>query len=310
MYTPLNYEQLNVIESSYAPSMVKSMNNKVFDFWQRALFQRACSVLKFNLPDNWQGGRRDFFLYCLFRYGYVVVSELPEFGVFFQPASLTGYDFYYQPTRALIVNAALKNSLDLEIHEECELIKLTPDFIGIFDIINYYAEKLATLDNAINMSIINNKLAWLFGAKNKAAAEALKKIFDKINQGEPAVFFDKLLLNDSATKSEPWQFLERSNLKESYLTTMQLQDFNTLLNNFDSEVGIPTIPYQKKERMVTSEAESRVIDSTSRSIIWLETLESSIKLVNDKYNLSIGVELRYKPTEQEEAINEQSDINN
>lgn len=306
MYTPLNYEQLNVIESSYSPSAVKVMNNKVFDFWQRALFQRACSVLKFELPENWQGGRRDFFLYCLFRYGYVVVSELPEFGVFFQPCSLSGYDFYYQPTKALVANAALKETLDLTIHENCELIKLTPDYYGIFDIINYYAEKLATLDNAINISIINNKLAWLIGAKNKAAAEALKKIFDKINAGEPAVFFDKLLLNDSATKSEPWQFMERNNLKESYLTTMQLQDFQTILNNFDCEIGIPTIPYQKKERMVTSEAESRVLDSTSRSIIWLETLKSSIKLVNEKYNLSISVDLRFKPNESEAVENEQS----
>lgn len=301
MYTPLNYEQLNVVEGTYTPSVIKYKNTKAFQFWQRALFQRACSVLDFKLPDNWQGGRRDFFLYCLFRYGYVVVSELPQFGVYFQPCSLSGYDFYYQPTKALVSNPAITEVLDLNIGDNCELIKLTPDYYGIFDIINYYADKLATLDNAINVSLINNKFAWFIAAKNKAAAEALKKMFDKINEGEPAVFFDKLLLNDSATKSEPWQFLERKNLKESYLTTMQLQDFQTILNNFDCEVGIPTIPYQKAERMVTIEAESRVIDSTSRATIWLETLKSSIELVNKKYNLSISVELRYKPSEEMEG---------
>lgn len=301
MYSPLNYEQINVVNGSYSPSMVKSYNNATFEFWQRSLFQRATSVLKFSLPESWQGNVRDFFLYCLFKYGYVAVSNNAQFGTFFQPCSLAGYDFYYQPTRALIANP-LYNA-DLKIHEECELIKLTPDYFGVFDIINFYAEKLATLDNAINMSLINNKFSWLVAAKNKAAAEALKKLFDKINSGEPAVFFDKALTNDGATKSEPWQFLERKNLKESYLTTMQLQDLQTILNNFDCEIGIPTIPYQKAERMVTSEAESRTIDATSRSIIWLETLESSIKLVNSKYDLNIKVELRYK--QESEVNNEQ-----
>lgn len=300
MYTPLNYEQINVVNGSYNPSMVKSYNNATFDFWQRALFQRATSVLKFTLPEEWQGNIRDFFLYCLFKYGYVAVSESAEFGKFFQPCSLAGYDFYYQPTRALIANPAY--NADLKIHEECELIKLTPDYFGVFDIINFYAEKLATLDNAINMSLINNKFSWLVAAKNKAAAEALKKIFDQINEGKPAVFFDKALLNDGATKSEPWQFLERKNLKESYLTTDQLKDFQTILNNFDSEIGIPTIPYEKAERMVTSEANSRMIDSTSRSIIWLECLESSMKLVNEKYGLNLAVELRYKQEVQTDEV--------
>lgn len=303
MYTPLNYEQINVINGSYNPSMVKSYNNATFDFWQRSLFQRATSVLKFTLPEEWQGNVRDFFLYCLFKYGYVAVSESAEFGKFFQPCSLAGYDFYYQPTRALIANPIY--NADLKIHDECELIKLTPDYFGVFDIINFYAEKLATLDNAINMSLINNKFSWLVAAKNKAAAEAMKKIFDQINEGKPAVFFDRALLNDSATKSEPWQFLERKNLKESYLTTDQLKDFQTILNNFDSEIGIPTIPYEKAERMVTSEAESRTVDSTSRSIIWLECLQSSMKLVNNKYDLNLAVELRYK---QEVQADETDDI--
>lgn len=290
-YTPLNYEQLNVIEGTYNPSMVKSFNNKTFAFWERALFQRAASVLKFTLPDAWQGNVKDFFTYCLFKYGFVAISEDAEHGIFFQPCTLTGYNFYYQPTNALISNPQL--SADLKIGEECELLKLTPDYLGVWDIISYYAEKLSVLDNAINMSLINNKFAWMLAARNKAAAEALKKMFDKVNNGEPAVFFDKALLNDQTDKAEPWQFLERKNLKESYLTTQQLQDFQTLLNNFDTEIGIPTIPYQKKERMVTSEAESKIVDSTSRSIVWFETLKSCINVINAHYDIGLNVELRY-----------------
>lgn len=300
-YTPLNYEQINVIEGTYNPSMVKSYNNKTFAFWERALFQRAASVLKFKLPDGWRGPVEDFFKYCLFRYGYVVISEDAEHGKFFQPCTLSGYNFYYQPTNALISNPQL--NVNLKIGEDCELLKLTPDYLGIWDIIAYYAEKLSVLDSAINMSLINNKFAWLIAARNKAAAEALKKVFDKINSGEPAVFLDKALTNDQTDKAEPWQFLERKNLKESYLTTAQLQDFQTLLNNFDTEIGIPTLPVEKKERMITSEAESKTIDAISRSIVWFETLKSCIEVINSRYDIGLDVELRYNKNNEEVADN-------
>lgn len=294
-YTPLNYNQINVQAGFYSPSMVKSVNNKTFEFWERSLFQRACSVLNIEVPNNWKGNVRDFLYYSLFRYGYVAIADIEEMGqICFQPCNLKGYDFYYQPTNAIITNPALKESLDLKIGEECELLKLTPDYRGIWDIISYYAEKLSVLDNAINTSLINNKFAFFMGARNKACGEALKKMLDKINKGEPAIVYDMKLLNDPTDKAEPWQFWERSNLKSSYLTTDQLKDFSTLLNNFDAEIGIPTIPYEKKERMVESESESRIIDSTSRSKIWFDTMSSSIEKIKELYpTLKLNVSLRY-----------------
>lgn len=292
MYTPLNYNQINVVEGGYSPSMVKSYNNKTFDFWVRSLFQRACSTLDFSLPEEWEGSARDFFYYSLFRYGYVAVFKRPELGLVFQPCTLTGQDFYYQPTKALISNPLF--SKELNIGTECELLKLTPDYRGVWDILQYYAEKLSTLDNAINISLINNKFAFLLGARNKTGGEALKKMLDKVNRGEPAVIFDLKLLNDPQDKDSPFQFWNREHLKDSYLTTDQLQDFQTLLNNFDSEIGIPTIPYAKKERMVQSEAESRQIDSTSRSLVWYDTLQSSIKRIKALYpDFNLSVERRY-----------------
>lgn len=295
-YMPLFYNRLNKIDNSFFPNTVKGRNNLSFAYWERSLFQRACSTLEFELPEQWQGQVKDFFYYCLFRFGYVVVFYDVEYGLTFQPCNLKGYDIYYQPTNAIISNPAFsvkQNMRKYVIGSNCELIKLTPDYMGVWDIIDFYADKLSTLDGAISMSLINNKFAFLIGAKTKAAAESLKKMLDKVNRGEPAVIFDsKLITDDPVTKDTPFQVWDRK-LKENYITTDQLNDFQTLLNNFDAEVGIPTIPYQKKERLVTSEAESRVIDSTSRSIIWYETLQSSIEKVNIMFNSSISCKLRY-----------------
>ena len=122
-------------------------------------------------------------------------------------------------------------------------------------------------------------------------------LFDKVNSGEPAVFFDAKLANDGTDKEEPWQFLDRK-VKESYIITDLLKDFQTVLNNFDTEVGIPTIPYQKKERLVTDEATSKQIDATSRSIVWFDTLRDSFERINKFLGFTgedkCSVELRYK----------------
>lgn len=297
-YTPLNYDQINNIDGHTQPSMLKYCNSITYAYWQRSLYQRAISTIEFkNLPETWEASVRDFFYWCIFSYGYVGVFNSDEFGLSFQPGSLYGFDFYYQPTEFIVANPKL--SARFKIHEECEIIKLAPDYRGIWDIISYYAMMLSALDSGINMSIINSKFAYLMGAKNKGAAETLKKIFDKIAGGEPAVIFDQSLLQmDPQSKEEPWSFLERSNLKQSYITTDLLMDKSTLLADFDAEIGINSLPYNKKERLVTAEANSRTDDSSARLNVWKETLDSTLKLVNNMFGTNIIADLKYKGGEE------------
>lgn len=298
-YTPLNYASLNNIAGHYSPSMVKAYNNATYAYWERSLFQRAVSRLKTTLPDNWEGSRRDFLLYCLLKIGYVFVSYSDKVGHWFNPGSLYGIDFYYQPTEFILANPkqgqflGYKKGYRFKLHKEGELLKFMPDYMGIFDIISYYAEKLSALDNAINMSIINTKFAFILGAKNKATAEALKKILDKINKGEPAVFVDKVLMDDPKDNTTPWQHIELQKLKDNYITDKQLIDFQTILNAFDAEIGINTVPYQKAERFVSAEANSRQNDSQARIVTAIECLKSSIKDIKKLYpDITLDFNLR------------------
>lgn len=301
MYTPFNYDKINMMSGMYSPSPVKSKNNKSFDYFVRSLFQRATTVFEWELPQEWEGTVKDFFLYCLFRFGYVAISDFDKFGIGFQPCGLKGRDFYYQPTNVLINNPALTETLDLKLHEEAELLKLSPDFRGIWDVLEFYAGKLSTLDNAIDMSLINNKYAFFLGARNKTAGQALKKMLDLVNKGEPAVIWDMKLLNDPTDKEMPFQEWKRDNLKNTYLTTDQLLDFHTIMSDFDSEIGIPTVPYQKKERMVVDEAKAKEADGKARSITWYETIQSSIKDIKKLYpDIRLSCKMRYD-TEGEEG---------
>ena len=303
-YSPLNYSQISNIEGRINPSMVKYCDSATFAYWQRSLFQRAISTIDFKgLPETWEGSVKDFFYWCIFAYGHVGVFNSRNFGLSFQPGNPYGFDFYYQPTDYIVANPKLNKTF--KIHKDIEVIKLTPDWRGIFDIITYYSMMLSMLDAGISSSIINSKFAYLLGAKNKAAAETLNKIFDQINAGEPFVAFDEnLLKNDPNDKEEPYNFLERSNLKNSYLTTDQLMDRQTILSAFDAEIGIKSIyNNNKKERMVTAEAEGREQDSTARLEVWKASLESSLKLVNNMFGTDISVEMRYEKIEKEDLIN-------
>lgn len=300
-YTPFNYDQINVIQGTYQPSTVKPFNNQYYAFWERSLFQRAQSNIILNVP--WDGSERDFLYYCLFKFGFVACLDLDEYGFIFQPCTLSGYDIYYQPTNCIITNPAFKKvglSREYELHKDAELIKLCPDYYGIWDIISRFASKLAGLDSAINMSIINSKFAYLLGARNKGAAAALKKVFDKMQEGNPTVVFDQKILNDQTDKEQPFQYVELPALKNTYLLTEQLQDMQTIINAFDAEIGIPTLPYEKKERLVTSEAESKEVDACARATVWNTTLNESMQVVNAMFGTSMSAEIRNKPEELEE----------
>lgn len=308
MYIPFNYEYINLAESSYNPSQVKPYDNRAFDYWCRAFFQRAQSTIDFTLPDEWQGKIRDFFLWCIFRYGYLSIFNSVKYGETFQPCTLYGRDWYYQPTDVIITNPAEDSSMKLALGKEAELLKLTPDYIGVWDVVIYYAEKMALLDNAINMSLINSKFAFILAARNKAAAQALKKVIDKINKGEPAVILDMKLLNDPDDKDVPWQSWERTDLKASYLTTDQLNDFRTIINDFDREIGIPVSPIQKKERLTSTEADTSVVDSKARSLVWIKTLQSSIDEVKKLYpQIKLDAKLHYEEAEEVRSDGESDD---
>ena len=146
------------------------------------------------------------------------------------------------------------------------------------------------------MSVINAKYATIMGAETKAGARFLEKVVDKVNAGNPAIVFDSSILvpKNPATKEDTIHDYSRKDIKSTYVGTELINDFMSILNQFDAEIGIPTIPYQKKERMVTDEANSRTIDSQARSLTWIESLNDTLdEDVNRILGTSIKARHRY-----------------
>ena len=292
-YAPYGAEQISFFGNFYQPSTTNYLNNYMYKYFERALFQRALSNMKFNLPSEWDGSTRDFILYCLFRLGYVAVFKTTEYGLVARPCSLNGFNLYYQPTEVIITNPSLSSVGRLQIGVDCELLKLTPDYVGIWDIVQHHAVKLALLSASFDMAAINSRAAFIVGAKNKTAAAAVKVIEDKVAAGQSLVVFEKEV-SPEVQGEDPFYFLDRKNIKEAYMGEELLNDMQSILNRFDNEIGIPAMSMEKKERLLTDEIMLHRTSSSARCTIWEDCFNSSAELVNAKYGTDISVEMRWK----------------
>lgn len=295
---PVFYDFANAVTSFNQPNTVRTQNTVLVHYFRRYLLQKAISVFKWTIPENWQ---RDYFLYTLYCWGFVAVINTDKYGVIPQGCGLRGYDVQYQPTQAVIANPLLQGIREPVIGEECEILKLQPDFGGIMDLVNATAEDLALCSEAVSMNLVNSKLAYVFTASNKAAAESLKKIYDQIATGNPAVFGDaKLFRNDG---SPNWQAFQQ-NLKQTFITPDIIDSMHEIEARYDQQIGIPSANRDKKERLTIDEVNVNNVDTYSKCALWLESLQKGCERVNKMFGIGLAVDWRDIPQEVSEDSDE------
>lgn len=287
--------QNNMLNDLHIPKDIYYERSIVYQFWFRSLLHKINSSIIFdNLPKGWD---EDFLMYCLWLRGYVAVfktniksmEKYGENGILFSPCYASGMDFYYEPTDISIVNPVYQPKGTLKNHKDAELLKLTPDYFGVMDIITRYAEQLSELSKGIDMSILNTKFAIVFEAENEAQSASLKAVVDSIQAGNPYAFYKNTNSKEVMPKKDPFQVFNQE-MGKNYILNKQLDDLDHILNQFYTEIGISsTMSIEKKERLVTAEAEFAGAQSQARISSWIRSLEQSLDIINDKYNTKIGV---------------------
>ena len=289
---PENYDYINMYNSSFSPSTIHVKNTQLQKFFKRYLFQKAVGVFKWTLPETWNPY---YFKYVLFAWGFIGVVETDKFGVICQAGAPYGYDIYYQPTNLIITNPLLKGSLNPRIGQECSVIKLQPDWGGIMDLVNYYADMMALAAEAVGINFINSHLAYVFPADKQNVAESYKKMFDRVASGEPAVVIDKALFKEDG--SAAWEPFTQ-NIGQNYIADRVISDLRKLEAEYDTKIGIPNANTDKKERLITSEVEANNTETQILADTWLENLQKGIKETREMFGLdTLSVSLRYPAQE-------------
>ena len=286
---PASYEVINLYNASFSPSTIHVRNTGLQRYFRKYLLQKAISVFKWTLPEEWD---EDYFKYTLYGLGYIAVLNTRTFGVICQGGALGGYNLYYRPSYIMVTNPLLKETITADIDKDCAIIKLQPDYSSIMDMVGYYADKMALASEALDMNLVNVNTATIFGATNKTQAESFKKMYDKLSDGDPAVFIDKQLLDDNG---QPNWFPFVQNMTQQYISDKILSDMRKIEAEFDTEIGIPNANTDKAERLITDEVNANNVETATRCELWLESIKKGVDKANSMYNLSISVDWRVNP---------------
>lgn len=230
------------------PDKVDSRFTIRTEFYRHQLTTKVKGLFKVKCPDTWD---KDYLLTNLILEGKVCITDT-KMGVVALRCAPHGYNVYDRPCDVTIANPVL-GTMKRKIGVDCELIYLldNKNFRSLSQLINIYAAKLAMCDSSIDTNLMNTKLAYLIDCVDKKQADEAKAIYDKISQGEPAVFYtSESKIVDGGKKL---QFFT-THVKEQYIVDKIQDEKRTIMNEFLTEIGINNVNTEKKERLITDEA--------------------------------------------------------
>ena len=296
MTAPFSYEFINETCSQVQPSMVQIRNTGLARFFKRYLMQEAISVYDWKLPETWDA---DYFRYVLMGWGYLCVFNTDLFGVIPQQCTLSGYNVFYRPTRAIVTNPLI-TTRDLTIGTDCEIIKLMPDYGSIADLVDNYGNLMALAYESAAINILNSRVSFVFQAQDKAEADTYKALYDSIASGDPAVVYRKGKKTASLdAMGQPWNTFSQ-NVGANFIAPDIMETIRQIRDEFMTEIGIPNLSTRKKERVSVDESEKNTFETQCKAMLWLDELKSCVEKVNSMFGLSLAVYLKSEEAEAEE----------
>ena len=234
-----------------------------------------------NIPDTWE---LDYFLTHLFVDGTICVTDTSA-GILALKCGLTGIGIYEQPTECIIANPVLGN-FRRTIGEDCEIIRIQYDYMGVGWIIERYATLLAMCDSGIAVNLLNTKATYVFGATSKQQAETFKAIYDKITMGEPAVF----TTTDNAGLMKEQLFTMPA--KENYIADDVQLLKRKIVNEFLTDIGINNTNLDKRERLTNDEVNANNDEVLANIQHWYDNIIEGITKANKMFGLDISCNIR------------------
>lgn len=281
---------INQYESMQQPDMIHLTNTADYHMFFRYFLQRVISgIIFYGFPDFWD---IDFFNVVLFLKGNVAIIKSSQFDVIPQIAEPYGFNIFYEPTDMIVANPYLKSidNRSYTIGRDCEVVRLTPDWDGVADLINAYAQRCALVWSTHDVASALAKIGYIFTAKNKSAAETYKVMFDNIMSGKLSAVINQSLFDKDGKPL--YQVFDNDVDKKFAVATQALQNIRDIKAQFDEEIGLVGVP-QKKERLIKAEIESQETNVMSKLVLWVDTLNRCFKKVNALFpNINITAKMR------------------
>lgn len=264
-------------------------NDLTTKYCMRSLYQRVYAGFRPKNPAFWN---ERYFKNVLLTDGFLTIFKTDMYGIIPQISTPTGKrGLFLEPTEMMVAQPLLKQTS--EIGKTCEVIHLTPDWCGVWDIIEHWGLRLSMAFTSLDVALINCRAALIAAGKNKSATETIKALYEKLSAGESLLTYDKALKSDSLDPDSDPIWTLAVDVKNNYIVDKLLKDIQTIVEEFDREIGIAAIG-EKKERMITDEVSQLTADSVARSECWFECLSRSYDKVNALFSeLDLSFEMTY-----------------
>lgn len=229
-------------------------------------------------------------------------NDSPNGLLVFTPYDTTQYNIEDAPSVVQIVNIRGAQFLPTKpqvVNKDVVICWAHSSHAPIRSLVMYYIEKIVDVENTINMNLFVHKLPRLVvcSPEDKSRVEDL---MEAIERGEKKLFLD-------ANDVQAIKNVLESGSNTSYIIDKLYQYKQSLENELLTFLGINNVSIEKKERLITDEANSNNQLINDCSECFLDTLQEFCENVSNILNYPLSVEATSSPETNEEVIDEEDD---
>lgn len=266
------------------PSMVYGQENLAVVYYREYLLDKIRGFLVWdNIPEYWD---MEYFMRKLLFNGSIGVVNT-KYGVLPLAGHAYGVNVFQKPN---MYEIAVPNvQARFAIGYGGVVLNLKGNYKSFYPLFDRYAYLLANCDAGVAVNLLTTRTPYIARAATKVGAASFKDMIHKITRGDPAVAIGEE--NDFT-----WDMI---NIKNSFVAP-EVQDMKRrIIQEFEGEFGINVVREDKKERMITSEANGNQGELKTNVAAWMTNIKDQIKETNKMFGFNIGVK-HITESEQEE----------
>ena len=229
-----------------------------------------------NLPN---GIESRYIEEMLYDNGECAMFDHPDLGLcVLRSSSRENLNIYGEPTKLTLTGF---NEHRTVMMDECVRIMNNDLALPTLPNIVYYARRMAEIDDIIMQNLRQQRVPYLF-ATDENNAFSMKSLYDRIYQGEPAIFIDKEML-----KGEPENIMVIPTVAPYLVDKLQIQK-QEMERELLTFLGINNT-LEKKERLIVDETNSNNQFIKMASDIGFKQRQLACEQINEMFGLNVSV---------------------
>ena len=229
-----------------------------------------------NLPN---GIESRYIEQILYDNGECAMFDHPDLGLcVLRSSSRENLNIYGEPTKLTLTGF---NEHRTVLMDEC--VRILNNDLGLPTLQNivYYARRMAEIDDIIMQNLRQQRVPYLF-ATDENNSFSMKSLYDRMYQGEPAIFIDKEML-----KGEPENIMVIPTTAPYLVDKLQIQK-QEMERELLTFLGINNT-LEKKERILVDETNSNNQFIKMASDIGYKQRQLACQKMNEMFGLNISV---------------------